>query len=166
MKTSKFFECGEITCVAFEETTRQAAIRICIPACLMQTITPALLGAGHLDQYELRNPVVTWMPDLNTDHYKPEILAQFPNLAKEINTTVKEKLNDVLKLFQELSQTTISPSDFIPILPMGAYVKIRLRCNIDNMAQVLLNLESIPVAGIAEFRFALAEVLADILDRL
>ena len=111
MKTSKFFECGEVTCVAFEETTRQAAINICIPVCLMQTITPALLGAGHLDQYELRNPVVTWMPDLNDEHYKPEIIAQYPDLAKSVNATVKDKLNEVLKLFQELSQATVSPSD-------------------------------------------------------
>ena len=51
------------------------------------------------------------------------------------------------------------------LLPMGVYVKIRLRCDIDNVAQVLLNLENIPVVGVAEFRFALAEVLADILDR-
>ena len=166
MRTSSFFEYGEISYINFDESTRQAAIKMCMPACLMQTITPALLGAGHIDQYELRNPVATWMPDLNEDYYKPEILKQFPNLGREVNSTVKNKLEEVLKLFQELSQTTVSPSDFIPILPMGTYVKFRLRCQIDEMAKVLLELENTPVAGVAEFRFALAEILADILDRL
>jgi hypothetical protein len=166
MKTAKFFEYGEVSYVSLDDTTRQAAIRVCIPCCLMQTITPALLGAGHIDRYELKNPIAAWMPDLNTGHYKPEVMDQFPNMIREISSTVKEKLEETLKLFQELSQTVVSPSDFIPILPMGTYVQFRLRCCVDDMAKVLLNLENTPIAGVAEFRFALAEVLADILDRL
>jgi hypothetical protein len=163
MKTSKFFEFGEVSLVAFDETKRQAAILITIPCCLMQTITPALLGGGHIDQYELRNPVAVWIPSVDLDRYKSELIEQHPQISDQVGKLVKDKIEDILKTFKEISVALNDPSDFIPILPMGIYVKFRLRCDIDEMAKVLLNLENTMVAGVPEFRFALAEILAEIL---
>jgi hypothetical protein len=132
----------------------------------MQTITPALLGSGYIDQYELRNPVAVWMPSINLGRYKPELIHQHPSAPDQISLTVRKKIEEVLDIFRELSNVIIDPSDFIPILPMGVYVRFRLRCEIDKMAQVLINLENIPIAGVAEFRFALAEILAEILHNI
>jgi len=166
MKTAKFFEYGEVSLLAFDESTRQAAIQMVMPCCLMQTITPALLGGGHIDQYELRNPVAIWMPSIDSDKYKPELLQQYPDIPTQVNATVKKKLEEVLDLFKELSGAIKDPTNFIPMLPMGVYIQFRLRCEVDNMAQVLLNLENTLVVGVAEFRFALAEILAEVLKDL
>jgi len=49
---------------------------------------------------------------------------------------------------------------------IGVWEKFRLRCEIDKMAKVLVNLENTLIVGVPEFRFALAEILAEILENV
>jgi hypothetical protein len=159
METHKFFEYGEVSLIAVDEVKRQVALHICMPCCLMHTITPAMLGGGHIDKYELRNPIAVWMPPLQSDNYVD--LANKVVRINNMNKLIKTKLDDIMKTFEQLSQD-ISPADIIPMLPMGIYVKFRFRCQIDKITGVLLNLENTLVMGVYEFRLALTGVLQTI----
>lgn len=156
----RFFERGAVVVVSCDGVSRQAAFQVTLPASLVQTVTPALLGAGVIDQYVLSNPVSAWIPTLGHDRFKDV----GPGVPEYINMAVKEKVLEVLTLFNGLAQVVRDPSDLIPMLPLGTYVTFRVRCVVDKLAVALEELESAPVAGVVEFRYALAGALTEVLE--
>lgn len=161
--THRFFEHGGVAVLNSDPKLRQASFRITIPASVAQTISPALLGAGVLDQYVLMNPLSAWMPSLGEERIKPEVSVVDPAVAGRVNSAVRAVVHDTLEAFRTLSQALIDPSDLIPMLPLGVYVIFRFRCQVDDVPGVLSELGRTTVAGTAEFRYALAAALAEVL---
>ena len=162
-RTHRFFERGEVRVSGFDAASRQAAFSISMPASVAQAVVPALLGAGVLDQYVLMNPVAAWIPALGADRIRPGVLVYDPDMAQKLNSAVRARVGDVLSLFADLSQGVLDPTDLIPMLPLGVYVTFRMRCRIDDLPRAVLELERTAVAGVGEFRFALAAALTEVL---
>jgi hypothetical protein len=160
----KFFEYGEVSLEASDVETREASLRICMPVCLIQTVTPVLLGAGIIDSYALRNPIAVWIPTITQDRYKLVTQVKSADLAKRATDEIQKYVKEILDLFVALSTMLENPSDAIPMLPMGTYGTFRYRCTVDHLAHILEQLEDINVAGVPEFRFAMAGALARILS--
>lgn len=160
----KFFEYGEMNLEACDQEVRQASIRICMPCCLMQTVTPVLLGGGLIDSYELRNPIAVWVPSVAASRYKPDASSELPRLAQAVEEQIHGALKKLLDLFSQASHVLTDPGDFIPALPMGTYIRFRYRCKTDRIVDVITELESIDTLGVQEFRFAMATILANILN--
>lgn len=156
----RFFEHGRVTLVSADRSSRMAAFSASLPASLVQAAMPALLGAGIVDKYELMNPMSAWIPALGEDRFRPGLE---PTAPDAVNQAVRTQVMEALSLFRSLAQVLVDPSDLIPMLPMGTYVTFRLRCSVDKLAVALEELERAAVAGVPEFRFALAGALAEAL---
>jgi len=156
----KIFERGAVVVVSCDKMSRQAAFRVTLPASLAQAVTPALLGAGVIDQYTLANPVAAWIPTLGPDRFKDV----GPGVPEAVNEAVRMKVMEVLTMFNGLGQVVVDPSDLIPMLPLGTYVSFRLRFVVDKLVPVLDSLEAMPVAGAGELRYALAGALSEVLE--
>lgn len=156
-----FFEHGFVQAVSWDPVSRQAAFSVTVPASIVQTVTPPLLGAGKLDQYVLHNPVAAWIPVIGSGRLHPA--AANPDMADRINRKVREKVQEILDLFLDVSRILVDPSDLIPALPLGTYVNFRFRCRVDGMIKVLSELDRTRVAGVPEFRYALSSALAEVL---
>lgn len=158
----RFFEHGQISVAGTDEKSRHAVLRITMPCCLMHAVTPALLGAGIIDGYEVMNPVAVWLPKLGEDR----LINPSQEVANKINYEIKFIIEKVLTVFLNTGKNLFDKADLVPILPMGTYITFRYRCRVDVLAEILTVLDGTPVAGIAEFRFALASALASILMTL
>jgi hypothetical protein len=128
----------------------------------MQAVIDVLLHNGKIDSPSIRNPISVWMPVVDSVRCIPEV-SQIPNLIKIMNEKISNKVKEIIDMFQDINPAMMDPSDLIPMLPMGTYVKFRYRCEVDKLASALIIMESIKVSGIMEFRYALASVLHDIL---
>ncbi len=162
---AKFFEHG---CVSIENRdfqNRLVCLRVCMPCCLFQAITPSLLGQGFIDKLSIRSPVSIWLPRLTKERLN-SLGGQIDSIDHHVNLLLKQKAEETLKLFQEISQILNDPSDIIPIVPMGVYIEFQYRCKIDNMLELLASVEKTPVVGVYEFQWALASVLHCILEDL
>jgi len=162
---ARFFEYGEVSIQSHDPHQRMASLRVQMPCCLMQTVTPALLGAGLIDKYEVMAPFAAWIPELTEDRFKPEVIQISSGIPSIATNQLAKTMKSVLELFTQFFPILKDPSDVIPILPLGTYITFQYRCRVDAMVKVLDHLESIHVAGVAEFRFALATVLAFILTQ-
>lgn len=162
MEACEFFEYGKASLIASDYSTRTAAIDICMPYCLFQTVTPQLLGAGYIDNFRIRDPLAVWIPKLSKDRFG--YLAQsLPNIDEKINVALREEASKTAKLFIHLQGHLIDPSDAIPLLPLGVYTVSTFRVKIDNILSLLNGINSIKVAGVPEFQWALATVLKQVL---
>jgi hypothetical protein len=162
-RVHRIFEHGGVQVLESDADSRQAAFRMSMPVSVVQTVSPALLGAGMMDQYVLASPLSAWIPSLAADRVKPELSERDPEVARRLNSAVQAKAYEVLELFRTLSQAVVDPSDLIPMLPLGTYVKFRFRCRVDDLPKALSELERSAVAGVGEFRYALASALAEVL---
>lgn len=160
----KLLEHGEIHITSYDKESRQAALRIYVPCCLIQFTLPILNKFGVIDDYCVKTPILAWMPTLTSDRFKPELIAQYPSVPNEANTQIQKKMQESLNLFVEASKVIISITDIIPMLPLGVYVQLQYRCRIDDIAQVLTGLENAEMIGVPDFRFALAGALTRLLD--
>ena len=160
----RFFEYGEVVLEEHDFVTRQASIQICIPCCLFQAVTPSLLGAGIIDQFKLRDPMAVWIPTFSKKRMSPVANEMIDNSLIRLNMSLKARAEEVLKTFRICAQMVLNPSDLIPILPLGTYVNLRFRCEIDKIPDVLIGVQNTPVDGVAEFQWALATVLTYVLD--
>lgn len=160
----KFFEYGEVVLGEYDFDSRQASIQICIPCCLFQAIIPTLLGAGIIDQFKLREPMAVWVPTFSKERMSSNANNLVDNALVRLNAGLKIKAKEVVKTFQACAELVLNPSDLIPILPLGIYVNLRFRCEIDKIPNVLIGVQNIQVDGIAEFQWALATVLTQVLD--
>jgi hypothetical protein len=162
--SSRFFEFGEITIQAHDPRQKEAALDVCMPACLMQAVTPQLLGAGFIDKYSVRSPLATWLPKITAERFLPDLVEAAPHIPIRVQEQMFQRAKSLLEMFVQLSKALIDPTDAVPLLPLGIYVTFQYRCRTDDLAKVLLGLETMPISGIAEFRFALASVLARLLQ--
>ena len=160
----KFFEYGKISLAGHDSESRQAILLVCLPYCIMQTVTPALLGAGWIDEFRVMSPTVAWIPTVSEDRFKEGYQGPNERMAARANTKIRESVQHALEAFKTMSATLTDPSDLVPMLPLGTYVEFRYRCRIDDLAKVVLVMDAIPVAGVPDLRFAMAAAMAEILQ--
>jgi len=156
---SRFFEHGEVVLTESDFKTRQASVSICMPCCLFQAVTPSLLGGGLVDGLKVLEPLAVWLPRLSAERISPHVRAKVPDAEVRINSVMKAHVDDLLKLFAGAAAVAVDPSDLVPYLPLGTYVRFRFRCRLDDIPKVLEGVNGTPVAGVPEFQWALAMVL-------
>jgi hypothetical protein len=159
----RFFEYGEVSVAGHDAKSRQAVLLMCLPCCLMQAVTPALLGAGTIDGYSVMNPVAVWIPQLSDGRFRPEYVGAGEPVSIRANRIMAQRAQETLGTFKSLTPALKDPSDVIPMLPLGTYVQFRYRCDLDGLAQALIEMEKTAVAGVAELCYALAGALARVL---
>ncbi len=157
---SRFFECGFVRYELSDSNSRQGSFAVCAPFCVVQAVTPLLLGSGFIDDFRLHNPVVAWFPPLQGQAFRPEVRAQYPEVSDLVHSHIRKSILRVLNEFSDYSQAMVDPTELIPMLPIGTYVEFRYRFEIDKIAAMIEAMEGVHVSGVAELRFALAEVLA------
>lgn len=162
-EVSTFFEHGSVGLLERDFRSREAKLNLCMPCCLFLAASPSLLGHGLIDDFRIHHPLSVWIPRLSSDRFHPYVSEQVPFIADKSNVAVKQTAERTLQNFQDLIQFMPYPEDLIPTLPLGIYVDLTYRCNIDSMAKILIGVENTAHHGIAEFRFALAEVLTTVL---
>jgi hypothetical protein len=158
-ESSKFFEHGEAVLEESDHQARQASIRIRMPCCLMQAVSPSLLGAGLMDELKVSEPLAVWIPQLTSERLAPQIRARLPDAHARINSTMRGHVEELLRLFKGAAPALSDPADLVPCLPLGVYVQFRFRCRVDDIPKVLSGIQSTAVAGVPEFQWALASVL-------
>lgn len=160
---AQFFEHGQVEVVCSDETTRQLALRVQVPWCVLQPPIPSFLHLGFMDGLRIKHPFVTWIPTLDASRFCEEALAQVPNAPKKVSQVMQNHVSDSLQLFLDASSIVKNPDDFICMLPMGTYVEFQYRTTYENLANLVEKLPTGGTAGAAEFRFALASALAEVL---
>lgn len=159
----KFFEYGEVTFAERDFQSRQVVLHMTMPNCLFQAITPSLLGSGFVDGFQVRNPIAVWIPKLLDNSFN-NFASGVDAPEQKVNLTLKTRAEEILRIWEGISQFLRNPSDIIPFLPMGTYVTLRHRVRIDDIPKLLEGVNSTPVIGIPEFQYALACVLACVLE--
>lgn len=160
---ARFFEYGEVLVGLHDGVGKTASLQVCMPCCLMHACTPVLLGAGIIDRYEIRLPLAVWIPKMSDGRFLPEVVDVEPGMSAKVLAASSDVVKTTLDLFVQLSKLLQNPSDAVPILPLGTYVKFQYRCRTDALADVLTKLDGMQVHGVPEFRFAMASVLAFLL---
>jgi len=156
---SKFFRHGEVTVLEEDAPSRKVSLALVLPACVLQAAMPALLRAGELDSHEVRMPLAAWVPTVADAGFR----SPDPSVCTEVNARVLRAAEEAVRAVAESAPHLVFPGDLLPALPLGVYVRCRLRCSVDRLAPFLQ--EGSPVAGVAELRFALAHEVASLLSR-
>lgn len=159
-----FFEHGRVSVVGHDAPGRKAILHVSLPCCLMQAVTPVLLGSGAIDNYCVLNPIAVWIPTLTDDRFKPNFAGDGNRVSQRANRDLVRKANEVLQVFSTISPTLSDPTDIIPVLPLGTYVQFRYRCDVDRTVAMLADMGGIPVAGIPELQYAMAAAMAAVLS--
>jgi hypothetical protein len=160
--SQRFFEYGKVQILI--QDSRQIALEICLPISLLFSTLPILLKHGQPYDYTLNNPLSVWLPSLNKDRINPKILALTPNIDKDVNELKGRKVEEILKLFQELGTVTLDQSDLVPMLPLGTYTLFKYRCEINQLPLIDLGLENINIIGVLEFKTALRDTYEEIIS--
>lgn len=159
---SKFFENGFVRIEESDFKSRMSSIRCAVPNCLLQAVCPVLLGAGHIDELVIHEPISIWVPKISInrieERFRPHISSE------EFNHAVRNSVVDLLKIFQDFSKIITDVSDLIPILPMGVYISFRYRVRVDSILNIMVELQSEKTQGVPEFQFAMASVLSQVLQ--
>lgn len=142
-----------------DHKSRQACLRIVAPYCVVQAATPALLGAGLIDEFSLHNPIAVWIPEPRIDAFKNAVRVPCPDVATVSRGVVVQHVTRLLSCFSEIAQAMDDPSELFPMLPLGTYVKVRYRCGYDKLGAILEGMEE-NVSGLPHLRYAMAEVLS------
>ncbi len=158
---SKFFEHGEVSLDMCDPRTRTASVKICMPCCLFQTISPHLLGGGMADDLRIRSPLAFWTPTLGPSRISPHVRS--PGAEAKVNVAVRAAVESVGRLFVNLQDALVDPADVIPMLPLGTYVSFTYRFRVDDSLKILEGIGSVNVVGAPEFQAAMAAVLTGVL---
>lgn len=134
-----------------------------MPNCLFQSITEHLYKCGSISNLQIMNPLSTWMPLFDNSSFK---LIDSKLVCKNINSLIRTKLNEILELFKDLSEILNNKEDAIPMMPLGTYIEFNYSSPEYEIAELLTKLENVKIIGVAEFKFALAEVLANFVNNL
>lgn len=165
MKTeSDFLRNGKVVCEMYDAFSRQAQLSITIPCYLFQVCSPALLGNGVVDNPKIHLPVSVWLPRFSDERLVPSVRVQ-DQPSESVYKLISEWVSRFVEFFSKISEVFVDPSDIIPILPLGTYIDLTYRCDIDKIVPLLDALESIRVVGVPEFQFSMAEILNGILSR-
>lgn len=161
---TKFFEYGEVRLEEVDHHHRQAVLECCLPNCLLQTLTPSLLGSGVIDSFRVREPHAVWLPKLGRERFNQTALTTIDSVEARVNQTVRERVEESMRVFQGVSQLVNNPADLIPMLPFGIYVNFRYRCYVDKIPNILCSIDMLlALTGVPEFQWALASVLKQVL---
>lgn len=160
---AKLFEYGGVECVCSDNSTRQFAMKIDAPWCVIQPIVSMLLGHGFIDNLVLKQPLMAWAPTLPQNKFSDSALVEVPNIDRKVNMIVQERVEEILRLFSDLASILRNPDDAIWILPMGSYVTFQFRSTYDEFAMIIGKIGSVNSPGILELRYAFASVLAELL---
>ena len=161
---ASFLEHGEVESTCSDPTTRQAAVKISAPWCVVQAAMAVFLGHGFVDSLHVRQPMTAWMPPLSRGRFQEKALLEVPNLPNRVARVMQDRVRDLLQLFIDLSSVLKNPDDAVFLLPMSVYVTFQFRCTYENLAEVVGKLEPFGNPGVGEMRFALAAVLAELLS--
>lgn len=155
--SSRFFTHGEVRVDDQDSSSGQLSVSVTVPACVMQAVTPQLLGAGYIDSYEVRRPLAVWVPTVSDVGF----LSADPLVCTTVNARMRSAAAEAVRSFAEAERVLRFPGDALPLLPLGTYVTFRLRCTSDSLASSLAGMGG--AAGVAELRASLASVLASVL---
>jgi len=158
-ESATFFDHGKVEILDHEFRTREAQFRITVPCCLFLAATPQLLAHGLIDEFSVHHPVSIWIPSLTQDRFHPAIVEQIPLVAEKANAALRQTAERTAQNFEDLIQYMPFPDDLIPTLPLGVYIEFKYRCRVDDVAKILIGMQQTVHHGIAEFRYALAQVL-------
>lgn len=162
MDRHEFLGNGYVEILDTNYRDRYVIVKICMPCSLFQTVSPQLLIYGLIDDFSVRNPIVTWMPQLTRDRFS---IGQIDDsTVNAINTCLKDELMRVSNLFIHMSQFLEDPSDLVPMLPLGVYIEFQYRCSVDKIINILEGVNGIQIIGVSEFQWSLAQVLGSILS--
>ncbi len=154
-----FLKHGEVSVLEEDRESGQAVMSVVLPACVMQAVTPCLLKAGSLDSYELRWPLAAWVPTVADAGFR----SPDPTVCSEVNARVARVASDALRAFADVAPHLLFPGDVLPALPLGTYVRFRLRFSVDRLAPQIGLMGG--EAGVAELKYALASEVAALLSR-
>ncbi len=157
MFRAAFFTHGEVCVTEEDRESGQAVLSVVLPACVMQAVTPVLLGAGLLDSYELRSPLAAWVPTVEDAGFR----SGDPAVCSAVNAGIRAAAQAALEAFGAARRELLFPADALPVLPMGTYVRFRLRCSVDALAASLPRMGG--SAGVAELKHAFARVVSALL---
>ena len=160
---ARFFEYGEVESVCSDNTTRQVAVKVSAPWCVVQASLAIFLGHGSMDMFSVRQPLAAWIPALPRKHFSDASIVAVPDISEKVWAVVKERTTEMLELFSEVSSILKNPDDAIGLLPMSIYVTFQFRSTYEGLAEVIQKLEPLGTPGISEFRYAMASVLAELL---
>jgi len=160
---AKFFEHGEVETVCSDHLTRQAAIRVSAPWCVVQAAIAILLGHGFIDSLCVKHPLIAWTPPIPKEHFHETALIEAPNIPERVSKVLQDRVVEMLQLFADLASILKNPDDALGLLPMSVYVTFQFRSTYENLAEVVCKLEPFGTPGVSELRFALASVLAEML---
>lgn len=157
---SKFFQHGRVQIENHDVLTRQSSIRVQIPCCLFQTISPHLLGSGTIDELRISNPIVVWFPQISIQRFTSKI----SNIDIMARQAMEKDVENICKTYKSISEHLVDPSDLIPMLPLGTYINFLFRCRVDSILSFIEGIQSIQVVGINEIQMAFASVLHQVLE--
>jgi hypothetical protein len=158
-EVTPFLKHGEVSVLEEDRDSGQLIMSVVLPACVMQAVTPSLLGAGSIDSYELRWPLAAWVPTVADVGFR----SQDTSVCSEINARVARAAVESLRAFADSVPHLLFPGDVLSVLPMGTYVRFRLRCYVDDLVPRVQAMGG--EAGVAELKFALASEVAALLSR-
>jgi hypothetical protein len=161
---AKFLEFGEAECICSDNNTRQVAISISVPWCIVQAAIPLLLAHGFIDRFQVKYPLISWTPPLLRERFLDHAVSHAPNIAEKATSIIQNHVMEALQIFSDLSSMLKNPDDAIGILPMGVYVEFQYRSTYEEFATVIEKLEPLGTPGVTEFRHALAIVLVELLS--
>lgn len=160
---ARFFEFGEIESVCSDRSTRQAALKVSAPWSVVQAAVAIMLGHGFIDMLQVRQPLTVWTPPIPRNHFLDGALVEAPNLPDRVSKVMQERMLEMLQLFSDLASVLKYPDDALGLLPMNTYVTFQFRSTYENLTEVIRKLEPLGTPGVAEFRYALASALAELL---
>ncbi len=159
MASARFFSHGEVNLLEEDSASGQAVLSVVLPACVMQAVTPLLLRAGMLEAYEVRRPLAAWIPTIEDAGFS----SPDPAVCSSINASILAASRASLEAFAAAEKSLRFPADAVPMLPLGTYVRFRLRCSVDALVPAVRDMGG--AAGVAELRFAFARVLSSLLEK-
>jgi hypothetical protein len=157
MLHARFFSHGEVSVLEEDRASGQVVLSVVLPACVMQAVTPQLLGAGLIDSYELRRPLAAWVPTVEDSGFSTDD----PTVCSSVNAGLHAAARASLEAFTAASSSLRFPADALPVLPLGTYVRFRMRCSVDALAVAVGAMQR--AAGVAELKHAFARVVAALL---
>lgn len=158
MKVSaRFFSHGEVSVLEEDRASGQAVLSVVLPACVMQAVTPQLLAAGLIDAYEVRRPLAAWVPTVDDSGFRSDD----PSVCSSVNAGLAAAARASMEAYAAAEPSLRFPGDALPVLPMGTYVRFRIRCAVDALTVAVEGMGR--TAGVAELRHAFARVVAVLL---
>jgi hypothetical protein len=156
---ARFFQHGEVSVLEEDRGSGQAVLSVVLPACVMQAVTPQLLAAGLVDSYEVRRPLAAWVPTVEDSGFRSDD----PTVCSFVNAGLRAAARASLEAFAAAEPSLRFPGDALPILPMGTYVRFRIRCSVDALTVAVEGMGR--SAGVSELKHAFARVVSVLLVR-